>query len=463
MSKIRIQQTQEYISMTYDYHYHATMFAALTAGFEYDDAVEIASASLFVDYCDYSNFSYNFNIEGENVGRPILTSQYNNVSEWVDKSDPSIWALFHFLPGNFKVGDDIKNHVVRDVQGVKLKEFITRPNSPFVDYLRDSVPNQYHDFINSRPRVSNYVAGIYAHIISDTYAHQDFSGFNQGSINDCGPSVLTNKNGEIKELDVSFASTKDDLKAAPPGFNANMGHGRMGHMPDFGFAKYSYQPAWKKSNGKWVYHERDNKNEFIKAFTDLVSLFYRIRTGERDVPVCIDSNPGLSVKDELKILKSNVNTDHLLVPRSFIDLLIKDYEYGDNHNGATIKSAKTWADKLISMGYAENDPLGCTHKDGTYDKDWEKRFMNTYSDSFDITGFPNVVEPSMRKAELKIDSPFYDYQAAAAVTLRVLLDGYNEFDALKDGREKVVKNGWAVKTSRDFEKHVHKNLYGIDL
>ena len=34
----------------------------------------------------------------------------------------------------------------------------------------------------------------------------------------------------------------------------NLGHGRAGHLPDYSFAHYRYQPAWGRFfvNGSWI-------------------------------------------------------------------------------------------------------------------------------------------------------------------------------------------------------------------
>lgn len=46
----------------------------------------------------------------------------------------------------------------------------------------------------------------------------------------------------------------------------NLGHGRIGHLPDYSYIKYKYMPAW----GKYEEIIKDNPSDYLHAFCQMI-------------------------------------------------------------------------------------------------------------------------------------------------------------------------------------------------
>lgn len=146
---------------------------------------------------------------------------------------------------------------------------------------------------NILERFKLILLGVRAHVIADTWAHQDF----------CGVSNVLNTYWDVNYDPSSWNPAKwglgrqsvdyDDgtpggwrnqvlssssklgiwsssnLEAVPNN-TSYLGHGWMGHMPDFGFVKFRYKPCWSNPSAPVV---RDNPHEYHAAWLELVSLF----------------------------------------------------------------------------------------------------------------------------------------------------------------------------------------------
>lgn len=148
-------------------------------------------------------------------------------------------------------------------------------------------------------RLRLILLGVRAHVIADTWAHQDFSGlhnvmntywdvnYDPSSRNPfkmgLGRQSIDYHDGASgwrnRVLSGVFAkATKygflsgfsGNLEGAPNG-SSYLGHGWMGHLPDFSFVKFRYKPCWADPGLDAV--ERDNPREYRAAWTELVSMF----------------------------------------------------------------------------------------------------------------------------------------------------------------------------------------------
>ncbi|NJL59956.1 MAG: hypothetical protein HC887_10255 [Desulfobacteraceae bacterium] len=139
-------------------------------------------------------------------------------------------------------------------------------------------------------RFITIVAGIRSHVIADTWAHQDWAGV-QSDINtywDNSDSWMTfawESNYSIKYqcentpdwFTVVLRSGRNYIGnsnlAGAPNIAGNLGHGWMGHLPDFSFVKYKYRPAWDANKTEYL---RDNPVEYRYAFIELLNMFQRM-------------------------------------------------------------------------------------------------------------------------------------------------------------------------------------------
>ncbi|MEA5498282.1 DUF6765 family protein [Limnoraphis robusta Tam1] len=124
--------------------------------------------------------------------------------------------------------------------------------------------------------------GVRAHVIGDTWAHQDWCAVDNviNSYWDIDNSVIANYTWqEIEYQDIGqnwkkaklSAASHENLKAVPNQPACYVGHGWIGHFPDYSFVKYRYKPCWSSKSAQAL--ERDNPTEYNYAFLELCSLF----------------------------------------------------------------------------------------------------------------------------------------------------------------------------------------------
>lgn len=337
--------------MDQDFHYYGTYYAAMTGGYSKEDATLIAKASNFIDFLNNENYAgywkmvrdtekrsdQNYQVAAE-VDYPRYSFQ-GNISVGFNTGSGGLWASFHFLPGNQKlpsgtpsitdihgkdVAEKLPEHKVRDIKPdsmtswtkitPEIGQLLNRPLSALsralikdtIDCLNDPKrlesilikaqggailtheddkdPQKKQDVLK---RFGLVLLGARAHVIADTWAHQDWCG-DDNVINtywDIDNSFFNNKayqqieyqnNGkDWKKVHLSSTSSKyfdgnQNLEAAP-NITAYVGHGWMGHLPDYSFIKYRYRPCWQPASAEPLV--RDNPTEYKYAFLELCSLF----------------------------------------------------------------------------------------------------------------------------------------------------------------------------------------------
>lgn len=135
--------------------------------------------------------------------------------------------------------------------------------------------------------------GIRAHVIADTWAHQDFCGLNnvmntywdvnydptswnpskmgygRQSIDYDDGTTSGWKNQVLSWAEAKIGLISKNFEAVPNG-TSYLGHGWMGHVPDFSFVKFRYKPCWADPS---TAIERNNPQQYQSAWVELVSLF----------------------------------------------------------------------------------------------------------------------------------------------------------------------------------------------
>ena len=181
----------------------------------------------------------------------------------------SIWASFHFLPGNL-YADTPK----RSFRTYRNKyRLICNPNS---ELLKDTV--------NLAKGAPLQAAGIAMHVLADTWAHRYFAGTPSIVINNTNSHFFEEMaDGSLKK--VVFRHTfggVDDLDAGiyinSPRQSSehsimNLGHGRAGHLPDYSFIRYRYLPAW----GNYREIRKDNPSDYYNAFGQMIHALRFLR------------------------------------------------------------------------------------------------------------------------------------------------------------------------------------------
>lgn len=331
--------------MDQDFHYYGTFYAARLAGFDSKRATLIGKASNFIDFLSEQAYSGywrlvrnkkttawdQYTVVGE-VTSPRYTFQ-GTLSTGVSAED-GLWCSYHFTPGNYpdprgiptpadlhgkSVAERLPKpptnnrgqfHTVRTTPGLtdtNKAKLLNRPMSPLSRAILDDAiacatdPGRLRAILkhsvggweilsdnaqvakDNLDRFNSILLGVRAHVIADTWAHQDWSGIadDMNTYWDVGGSGWGRQSidyqdvgGDWKNVVLSSMSN-ESLQAAPN--VAKIGHGWMGHFPDYSFAKYRYKPAWRSKNDEP--HVRDNPEQYRYAFLELCSLFKRALGG----------------------------------------------------------------------------------------------------------------------------------------------------------------------------------------
>lgn len=278
------------------------------------------------------------------VDCPRYTFQESNLSKFASPED-GLWCSYHFTPGNYNDppntptresihGQEIVHLMppfqVRDTNGgrdilsgkwytpdqnrqykndLRYGFMLNRPQSALSrEIIRDAILCARDDtrldailryaaggeHILGTNRADNLrrfrliLLGVRAHVIADTWAHQDFSGLHNVlntywdvnyDPNSWDPSKWGIGRQSIDYDDgttsgwkniVLSATSNSNLMAAPNN-TSYLGHGWMGHLPDFSFTKYRYKPCWSNPANGAI--ERDNPSQYKYAWIELLSLF----------------------------------------------------------------------------------------------------------------------------------------------------------------------------------------------
>lgn len=352
--------------MDQDFHYYGTYYAAKAGGFDTAQANLIAKAANFIDFFSQTTYAAKWSLVSETaksdnyteVARmecPRYTFQGGLISPGASPED-GLWCSYHFTPGNFEpptgtptrenihgsaLANFLPQTVIRNTDGgrVELDKsgkgkydadlrqgwMLNRPLSPLsrrmiADTLQCVTDNnrlakilecaEGGSYLLQNNRDANLarfkliLLGVRAHVLADTWAHQDF----------CGLSNVLNTYWDVKYDPSSWNPSKwglgrqsinyDDgttngwknqvlscsaklgvwsssnLEAAPNG-TSYLGHGWMGHFPDFSFAKFQYKPCW--SNPANAPIERNNPEQYKFAWLEMVSLFSQANNPQNKV------------------------------------------------------------------------------------------------------------------------------------------------------------------------------------
>ncbi|MDL1973970.1 MAG: hypothetical protein LWX55_04145 [Deltaproteobacteria bacterium] len=317
--------------MDQDFHYYGAYYAARIGGnFNREDANYIAKASNFLDFLSneaYGGYwsivrdtqkqpNYNYQVVAM-VDYPRYTSQ-GGLSVGIEGGSGGLWASYHFIPGNdsdfpessgsAKVHGEAVDELlpafqtrsVRSHIEAKIALLLSRPQSPLSrSLIKDTVlcfrsPERLEAILSQAAgskdllqeqnkadilkRFGLMLLGARAHVIADSWAHQDWSAADN-EINtywDVKDNWFGRQSIDYQDIgsdwkNVVLSSLNHENLQAVPNGTTYLGHGWMGHFPDYSFVKYRYKPCWRKKDDPAF--ERNNPLEFQHAFLELCSLF----------------------------------------------------------------------------------------------------------------------------------------------------------------------------------------------
>ena len=327
--------------MDQDFHYYGTYYAArVGGGLDATDATLVGKAANFIDFLSETAYAGYWKLVRESrpkpsgdytevgeIANPRYTFQGGLTGTGVSPED-GLWCSYHFMPGNyadpagtpsptavhgFAVARELPappkqgvrlHHELRDVKktiGVAQARLLNRPQSPLsralladthrsvldADRLEailkraigasELLPDSRQERLRLVQRFGLILLGVRAHVIADTWAHQDFSGISHemNTYYDVNGSNWGRQSIDYQDVggewkNVVLSSLKhDNLKAVPNG-TSYLGHGWMGHFPDYSFAKFRYRPWWRDQSAAPIV--RDNPGQYRHAFLELCSL-----------------------------------------------------------------------------------------------------------------------------------------------------------------------------------------------
>lgn len=268
--------------MNRDFHLFGTYCAAVIAGFTRDEAAEIAWAAQMVDDCSTKLLAK----VGLTAPSNIPTSQEMGEmtasnAKYMDDPDNQalkkirhIWMPFHFLPGNLnrsipytgKTSWGKVSHYDPASDGEDMR-CICLHNSPLAQEMVNDTRNRYSQVTNSTKQELLYLIGIRMHVLADTWAHEFFAGTPNYWINDVSSSKITFLQNPKPDIDSSTTP------AAPTDHSiAYLGHGPIGHLPDYSYLQYQFRPHWSGTD-----LVKDNPNLFKSAFCQMIDVMRGIR------------------------------------------------------------------------------------------------------------------------------------------------------------------------------------------
>lgn len=251
--------------MQEDFHYYATYCAAYLAGYSHEDSLSVAYSAQFVDHCSATLL--------KKVHAPLAAATTQLQSELMEartdliglQNITRIWASFHFLPYDLYAPVKAWSKTYRNKY-----RLICKPNGDLI--VRT---------VNLAKGKDLESVGIAMHVMADTWAHAYFAGTPSQVINNTDFEFyeVLDGDGEVPcEKRISFRhnpAAKDDLERqlytnsinnGSENSIMNLGHGRAGHLPDYSFAHYKYQPAW----GDYDVIDKDNPSDYLHAFCQMI-------------------------------------------------------------------------------------------------------------------------------------------------------------------------------------------------
>ena len=258
--------------MNPDFHYYATYCAAILAGFSHDESMALCYSDQLVDLCSATLLT---KIKG-----PLSAATTQLQLELMDartdmiglQNITRIWASFHFLPYDL-AAEPPKRCSKRYRSKYRL---ICQPNSELLERT-----------VRLAKDKGMQAAGIAMHILADTWAHRNFAGTPSLVINNSNRyfyELFPDGDGYIeKKLTFRHSATAPDdlgrsiytssLSVTSENSIMNLGHGRVGHLPDYCFIRYKYLPAW----GGYEELVKDNPADYHNAFCQMIYAMKYLR------------------------------------------------------------------------------------------------------------------------------------------------------------------------------------------
>ncbi len=313
--------------MEINFHYYVTYTAAVRAGFSKNEAVEVARAAQYVDEC--------YDVTTQGTSRLIFSNMVDTLPFYYGKVRDilNIWPVFHFLPGNTaRISADVDPGITNGKKVVaQAPGLICGTESKATAAIVEAAKTFWAD-ADATTQQKLLRVGITMHVLADTFAHQGFAGI---------PLFEVNEVAEVKTLELmgntdclekkSFGKLEKSPSFTSSSFG-NLGHGRIGHLPDQPGCTFYYRAQWRKAGDPYI--ARCNPLEFYCAYLTMIEAMQYIRGGREkfsnqvDRALLLDNTRGRWPETKKFVDMFNAaNQDATLVRPWF--LLVQDVEFPD--------------------------------------------------------------------------------------------------------------------------------------
>lgn len=263
--------------MQADFHYYATYCAAVLAGYDHRESLDICHSAQLVDHCSRT-FLQKVGGPDQAVTTQLQLELMDARTDYPGLCDITrIWSSFHFLPR------DLYAEVHRGSKNYRDKyRLICGPNG---DLLVDTVMTAKDKSLQA--------AGVAMHVLADTWAHTYFAGTPSLVINNTNHhffELIPDDEGGFEKRKIVFSHNPSAAEDPEEGVYVgsvyqssensimNLGHGRAGHLPDYSFIRYVYLPAW----GDYREIYKNNPSDYEHAFGQMVYALSFLR-GQAEV------------------------------------------------------------------------------------------------------------------------------------------------------------------------------------
>lgn len=375
--------------MDIDFHYYATYAAARLAGYRADESSVIAYAAQYVDDSSMNHLVDSHGAYYIDEFKPVPTVHTNgeladyefDIWRWGGSyldNLRQVWSVFHFIPGNYGATPDKKSY--QGPQSWNLWRYgqVDQDEFKMLCLPNSGIATQMINDIREQHRGKNYLLhliGLRMHVLADTWAHMYYTGSPAWCVNDAGEDVFSRdaagNERKVGWLRLNYKSWKRDTAEAVgdqvndlyeheiatpanPLFTNSafyLGHGRMGHLPDYPWITYRYKPSWA---GDWVV--KNNPDSYVKAFRQMAWAMH-----------CIRDNIPFDPLDPNQDKVINVNQERLL--RSIF--LMQGEEGG---RADSQRRCQMWVNKIHGLGLEAPPPYQ------------DMRWLNEYKQSPDKSG-----------------------------------------------------------------------------
>lgn len=329
--------------MQIDFHYYATYSAAILAGYSHEEALAIGYSSITVDFCTKTLLT--------KLEAPRIAATSQSQMELMDaptdvmglQDITRIWSSFHFLPKDLYAEKEKCSR-----KYLKKYRLICGPNG---DLVKDTVEN-------GKASGTLQGVGIAMHVLADTWAHMYFAGTPSLVINntddhfyeilpDGTEEHISFRHNPLAPDDAEKRIYTSSIYQSNENNIMNLGHGRVGHLPDYGYCVYKYLPSW----GEYREFVKDNPSDYNKAYRQMIYAMKYIR-GVND-KFCLDTY------DEEAVKGYEEEIDKIIKTRRLLDS--EDWKaFGERLSGETIPDydINTYQDEYLNAAEKKETFLG---------------------------------------------------------------------------------------------------------